>query len=145
MGLPHGLERKGAHSELVEVVEVVEVCTLTQYTGLGEDSVFARPYRPDCSGVAGVLLRTFARTKRVSFWPVLQLPTGTVNYHFPSSPGILTSGITWGFIMPLTNSKRNTSTPEVLVFLPEVSSNGTTLFTEEQLYCDSTTTSVDAE
>jgi hypothetical protein len=55
-----------------------------------------------------------------------------------------TSGITWRFNMPLTNSKRNTSTPEVLVFLPEVSSNGTTLFTEEQLYCDSTT-SVDAE
>ena len=45
-----------------------------------------------------------------------------------------TSSIIWGFNMPLTNSRRNTSTPEVLVFLSEVSSNGTTLFTGEHLY-----------
>ena len=47
-GSPRGPERKGAHPELDEpfyevmilLDEVVEVCTLTQYTGLGENSVF---------------------------------------------------------------------------------------------------------
>lgn len=41
--------------------------------------------------------------------------------------------------MSLTNSKRNTRTPEVREFLPEASSNGTTWFTEERLYLPSTT------
>jgi len=40
----------------------------------------------------------------------------------------------WRWTMPITDSRSNTSTTEVLVLLPKASSNGTTLFTGEQLY-----------
>jgi hypothetical protein len=40
----------------------------------------------------------------------------------------------WRLNMPITGSRRNTSIPEVLVFLPEAASNGKTLFTGEELF-----------
>jgi hypothetical protein len=45
-----------------------------------------------------------------------------------------------GFNTPATNSRGNTSIAEVLVFPPEVSGNGTTFFTSEQLYFTPTPT-----
>jgi len=44
------------------------------------------------------------------------------------------SYMVWRLNMPITNSRRNTNTSGVLVFLAKASSNGTTLFTREQLY-----------
>ena len=48
------------------------------------------------------------------------------------------SGTIWRFNISLTKSRRNTSTSEMLVFLSEVSSDRTTLFTGERLYLSST-------
>jgi hypothetical protein len=49
-------------------------------------------------------------------------------------------GMLKGFNTPATNSRGNTSIAEVLVFPPEVSGNGTTFFTSEQLYFTPTPT-----